>query len=113
MEGKTMVQATLISVCDSWKSREDQVELMAENLEDVLDVLKTAAPVRYKALKILRFKSLQQAVMRDAMKKIVASAVKAKGQFDTLSGHISQENIQSIALLKLDAQLPDREVLNA
>src|SRR5260370_29230647 len=50
--------------------------------------------------------------MRDAMKKIVASAVKVKCQFDTLSGVISQENIQSIALLKLDAELADWEVLN-
>jgi|GraSoi_2013_60cm_1033757.scaffolds.fasta_scaffold00669_6 FkbM family methyltransferase len=111
-EEKTMFHHPSMSVYDSWNSREDQVELMAENLEDVLDVLKTAAPVRYKALKILRFKSLQQAVMRDAMKKIVASAVKVKCQFDTLSGVISQENIQSIALLKLDAELADWEVLN-
>ena len=111
-EEKTMFHHPSMSVYDSWNSREDQVELMAENLEDVLELLKTAAPVRYKALKILRFKSLQQAAMRDAIKKIVASAVKVKCQFDTLSGVISQENIQSIALLKLDAELADWQILN-
>jgi FkbM family methyltransferase len=111
-EEKIMFHHPLMSIFDSWNSREDQFELMAENLQDVLAILKTAAPVRYRALKILGFKSLQQAVMRDATKKIVASAVKVKCQFDTLSGVISQENIQAIALLKLDAELADWEVLN-
>ena len=96
---------------DSWNTREDEFELVAENLEDVLGVLKTAAPVRYRALKILGIKSLQQAVLRNAVEKILASAVRVKCQFDTLSGAISQDNIQSIALLKLDAELADWEVL--
>jgi FkbM family methyltransferase len=111
-EEKTMFHHTSMSVYDSWNSREDQFELMAENLQEVLAILKTAAPVRYRALKILGFKSLQQVVMRDAIKKIAASAVKVKCQFDTLSGVISQENIQSIALLKLDAELADWQILN-
>jgi hypothetical protein len=60
----------------------------------------------------LGFKSLQQFFVRDAIKKILASAVRVKCQFDTLSGAISQDNIQSIALLKLDAELADWEALN-
>jgi hypothetical protein len=60
----------------------------------------------------LGFKSLQQAAVRDAVKKILASAVRVKCQFDTLSGVISQENIQSITLLKLDAELADWQILN-
>jgi len=111
-EEKTMFHHPSMSIWDAWNSREDEVELVTENLEDVLEGLKTAAPVRYKALKLLGFKSLQQAVVRDAIKKIVASAVKVKCQFDTLSGVISQENIQSIALLKLDAELADWQILN-
>ena len=33
-------------------------------------------------------------------------------KFDTLSGVIAQENIQSIGLLKLDAEFADWEILN-
>jgi FkbM family methyltransferase len=111
-EEKIMFHHPSMSIFDSWNSREDQFELMAENLEEVLAILKTAAPVRYRALKSLGFKSLQQVVMRDAIKKILASAVRVRCQFDTLSGVISQENIQSIALLKLDAELADWQILN-
>ena len=35
-----------------------------------------------------------------------------KCEFDTLSGVIARENIQSIDLLKLDAELADWEILN-
>jgi hypothetical protein len=101
-----------MSIWDAWNTREDQIELVAENLQDVLDLLKTAAPIRYRAIKSLGFKSLQQAAVRGAIKKILASAERVKCQFDTLSGVISQENIQSIALLKLDAELADWQILN-
>ena len=111
-EEKIMFHHPSMSIWDSWNTRDDEFELMAENYQDVLGVLKTAAPVRYRALKMLRFKSLQQAVMREVTKNIVASAVKVKCQFDTLSKVISQENIQAIGLLKLDAELADWEVLN-
>jgi FkbM family methyltransferase len=70
-EEKTMFHHPSMSVYDSWNSREDAVELVTENFEDVLELLKTGAPVRYKALKLLGFKSLQRAFMRDAIKKIV------------------------------------------
>ena len=111
-EEKIMFHHPSMSIWDSWNTRDDEFELMAENYQDVLGVLKTAAPVRYRALKMLRFKSLQQAVMREVTKNIVASAVKVKCRFDTLSAVISQENIQAIGLLKLDAELADWEVLN-
>ena len=110
-EEKIMFHYPSMSTWDSWNSREDR-ELVAENLQDALDVLKTAAPVRYKALRLLGFKSLQQALVRDAIEKILASAVKVRCQFETLSGVISQENIRSIALLKLDAELADWQILN-
>jgi FkbM family methyltransferase len=110
-EEKIMFHYPSMSTWDSWNTREDR-ELVAENLQDALDILKTAAPVRYKALKLLGFKSLQQALVRDAIGKILASAVKVKCQFETLSGVISQENIRSIALLKLDAELADWQILN-
>jgi len=111
-EEKIMFHHPSMSVFDSWNTREDELELVAENLQYHLDLLKTAAPVRYKALKCVGFKSLQQALVRDAIKKILASAVRVKCQFDTLSGVISQENIQSIALLKLDAELADWQIIN-
>jgi hypothetical protein len=44
--------------------------------------------------------------------EILASAVKIKCKFDTLSGVMAQENIQSIGLLKIDAELADWEILN-
>jgi FkbM family methyltransferase len=112
LEEKIMFHHPSMSIWDSWNTREDEFELTAENLQDALGVLKTAAPVRYRALKSLGFKSLQQVVMRDAIKKILASAVRVRCQFDTLSGVISQENIQSIALLKVDAELADWQILN-
>ena len=111
-EEKIMFHHPSMSVFDSWNTRADELELVAENLQYHLDLLKTAAPVRYKALKCVGFKSLQQALVRDAIKKILASAVRVKCQFDTLSGVISQENIQSIALLKLDAELADWQIIN-
>jgi FkbM family methyltransferase len=111
-EDKIMFHYPAMSIWDSWNTREDEFELLAENLEDVLDLLKTAAPIRYRAIKSLGFKFLQQAALRDGIKKILASAVKVKCQFDTLSGVMAQENIQSIALLKLDAELADWQILN-
>jgi hypothetical protein len=38
--------------------------------------------------------------------------LKIKCKFDTLSGVMAQENIQSIGLLKIDAELADWEILN-
>jgi FkbM family methyltransferase len=111
-EEKIMFHHPSMSIWDSWSTREDEFELVAENFQDTLDLLKTAAPVRYKAIKCLGFKSLQQAVVRNALKKSLASAVRVKCRFDTLSGVVSQENIQSIALLKLDTELADWQILN-
>jgi FkbM family methyltransferase len=111
-EEKIMFHHPSMPLLDSWNTREDEIELVAENLQYHLDLLKTAAPVRYKALKFVRFKSLQQALVRDAIKRIVASAVRVACKFDTVSGVISQENIQSIALLKLDAELADWQIIN-
>ena len=50
--------------------------------------------------------------MREFMGRLSASPVQIKCEFDTLSGVIDRENIQSIGLLKLDAELADWEILN-
>ena len=50
--------------------------------------------------------------MREFIERLSASPVQIKCEFDTLSGVIARENIQSIGLLKLDAELADWEILN-
>jgi FkbM family methyltransferase len=87
-EEKIMFHHPSMSIWDSWITREDEFEHVAENLQDVLDVLKTADPDQYKAIESLGFKSLQQAAVRGAIEKILASAVRVECQFDTLSGVI-------------------------
>ena len=47
-----------------------------------------------------------------AEERISASSVWIECKFDTLSGVIAQEKIQSIGLLKLDAEFADWEILN-
>ena len=49
--------------------------------------------------------------MGEQVKKIFASTVEIECNFDTLSGAIVKEDIQSIGLLKLDAELADWEIL--
>ena len=56
--------------------------------------------------------SLQRGAVREFIKGISASPVHVKCKFDTLSGVVAQENIQSIDLLKLDAELADWEILS-
>ena len=46
------------------------------------------------------------------MESLSASPVQIKCEFDTLSGIIAREKIQSIGLLKVDAELADWEILN-
>jgi hypothetical protein len=57
-------------------------------------------------------KSQQQGAVRELIDNISASSVGIKCKFDTLSGVIAQEHIQSIDLLKLDAEFADWEILN-
>ena len=100
------------SVCDSWTAQDDLFELMTENWENTLRLLKVADPDQYKAISSLGSKTLQQSAVREFMQRLSASPVQIKCEFDTLSGVIARENMQSIGLLKLDAELADWEILN-
>jgi nonribosomal peptide synthetase DhbF len=100
------------SVCDSWIVQDDWIALMTENWEDALDLFQIADPDRYKAIRSLESKSLQQDAIREIIERAAASQVRIECEFDTLSGVIAQENIQSIGLLKLDAEFADWEILN-
>ena len=100
------------SVCDSWIVQDDWIALMTENWEDALDLFQIADPDRYKAIRSLESKSLQQDAIREIIERAAASQVRIECKFDTLSGVIAQENIQSIGLLKLDAEFADWEILN-
>jgi len=100
------------SVCDSWTVPDDWVEFMTENWENTLDIFQLADPDRYKAIRSLRSKSLQKSAIREIIERASASQVQIECKFDTLSGVITQENIQSIGLLKLDAEFADWEILN-
>jgi FkbM family methyltransferase len=110
-EAKIMFHYPALSVCDSWTAQDSWFELMAENWENTLDILKTADPDQYKAIRSLGSKSQEQIAVREVINKISASPMEIKCKFDTLSGVIAQENIQSIGLLKLDAEFADWEIL--
>jgi hypothetical protein len=100
------------SVCDSWIVQDDWIELMTENWENTLDLFQIADPDRYRAIRSLGSKSLQQGAVREIIERASASQVQIECKFDTLSGVIAQENIQSIGLFKLDAEFADWEILN-
>jgi FkbM family methyltransferase len=110
-EEKFMFHYPGLSVCDSWAAQDDWFKLMTENWENTLEILKVADPDEYRAIRSLESKSLQHGAVREVIERISACPVKIKCKFDTLSGVIAQENIQSISLLKLDAELADWEIL--
>jgi len=111
-EERLMFHYPACSVCDSWTAQDDFFELMSENWENTLNLLKVADPDQYKAISRLGSKTLQQGAVREFMEKLSASPVQIKCEFDTLSRVIARENIQSIGLLKLDAELADWAILN-
>jgi FkbM family methyltransferase len=112
VEEKIMFHYPALSVCDSWTAQNNWFELMAENWENTLDILETADPNQYQAIRSLGSKSQQRDAVRELIDNISTNSVKIKCKFDTLSGVIAQENIQSIGLLKLDAEFADWEILN-
>jgi FkbM family methyltransferase len=112
VEEKLMFHYPACSVCDSWTAQDDLFELMAENWENTLSLLKVADPDQYKVISSLGSKTLQQGAVREIMEGLSASPVQIKCEFDTLSRVIAREDIQSIGLLKLDAELADWEVLH-
>src|SRR5258707_2758471 len=111
-EEKLMFHYPEWSVCDSWIVQDDWIELMTENWENTLNLFQVADPDRYKAIRSLGSKSLQQGAVREIIERASASQVQIECKFDTLSVVIAQENIQSIGLLKLDAEFADCEILN-
>jgi hypothetical protein len=56
--------------------------------------------------------SQQQAAIRQIVEDISDPIVQIKCKFDTLSNAIAESKLESIDLLKLDAELADWEVLN-
>jgi len=111
-EEKLMFHYPALSVCDSWTAQDTLFELMAENWENTLAIVETADPDQYHAISSLGSKSLQQGAVRKFIERLSACPVQIECKFDTLSGVIAQENIQSIGLLKLDAELADWQILN-
>ena len=111
-EEKLMFHYPEWSVCDSWIVQDDWIKLMTENWENTLDLFQIADPDRYTAIRSLGSKSLQQGAVRQIIERASASRVQIECKFDTLSGAIAQENIQSIGLLKLDAEFADWDILN-
>jgi phthiocerol/phenolphthiocerol synthesis type-I polyketide synthase E len=111
-EEKIMFHYPALSVCDSWTVQDSWFELMADNWENMLEIFKTADPNQYRAIRGLESKSLQQDAVREIIAKISASPVEIKCKFNTLSGVMAEENIQSIGLLKLDAEFADWEILS-
>jgi len=112
LEEKLMFHYPACSVCDSWTAQDGLFEFMSENWENTLSLLEVADPDHYKTISSLNSKTLQQGAVREFMGRLSASPVQIKCDFDTLSGVIARENIQSIGLLKLDAELADWEILN-
>lgn len=112
VEEKIMFHYPACSVCDSWTAQDDFFELMSENWENTLSLLKVADPDQYKVISSFGSKTLQQGAVREFIERLSASPVQIKCEFDTLSGVIARENIQSIGLLKLDAELADWEILS-
>ena len=110
-EEKFMFHYPALSVCDAWAAQDDWFKLMTENWENTLEILKVADPDEYKAIRSLESKSLQRGAVREVIERISAFRVEIKCKFETLSAVIAQENIQSISLLKLDAELADWEIL--
>jgi hypothetical protein len=84
---------------------------MTENWENTLELFQIVDSNRYKAIRSLESKSLQQGTVREIIARAAASPVQIECKFDTRSGVIAKENIQSIDLLKLDADFADWEIL--
>jgi FkbM family methyltransferase len=112
VEERLMFHYPACSVCDSWTAQNDFFQLMSENWENTLSLIKVADPDQYKAISRLGSQTLQQGAVREFLERVSASPVQIKCEFDTLSGVIARENLQSIGLLKLDAELADWEILN-
>lgn len=111
-EEKMMFHYPNLSVCDAWTAQDKLFEHISENWETGLEILENADPDHYSAIRRLESESQQQAAVHEWIKELSTSRVQIQCKFDTLSGVISQENIKTIDLLKLDAELADWEILN-
>lgn len=111
-ETKRMFHYPEATVCDAWTPQDDLFKYLADNWENALEMFKHGDPERYQAIVSLAGKSEQAAAVRDRIESIASSHVQVECRFDTLSGVIAQEEIESIDLLKLDAELADWEILS-
>jgi FkbM family methyltransferase len=109
---KMMFHYPALSVCDAWTAQDDLFKHLSEPWENTLEILKRADPDQYNTIRSLESRSKQQAAVRDWMESVSASVVQIKCRFCTLSDVIAQEKLESIDLLKLDAELADWEILN-
>ena len=64
-EEKIMFHYPTLSVWDSWTARDGEIEVMVENWEDILEILKSSDPDQYKAIRRLGSKPLQQSAVRE------------------------------------------------
>ena len=111
VEEKMMFHYLNLSVCDAWVAQDKLFDHLAENWETALEILENADPDQYSAIRRLESQSQQQAAVHEWIKELSRSAVRIRCKFDTLSRVISKENIRTIDLLKLDAELADWEIL--
>jgi 31-O-methyltransferase len=111
-EEKVMFHYPALSVCDAWTPQDHLFAYLTEHWESALEIFENADPHRYGAIRRLESKSQQQTAVHELIKEVSDSPVPINCKFDTLSGVISKENIETIDLLKLDAELADWEILN-
>jgi 31-O-methyltransferase len=111
-EEKMMFHYPNLSVCDAWTAQDKLFEHLTEHWEAGLEIFEISDPDRYSAIRRLESQSQQQAAVHELIKKASTSLVRVNCKFDTLSAVIFQENIETIDLLKLDAELADWEILN-
>jgi FkbM family methyltransferase len=111
-EEKMMFHYPSLSVCDAWTAQSRLFEHLTEHWEAALEIFEISDPDRYSAIRCLESRSQQQAAVHELIKQVSTSPVQINCKFDTLSGVISQENIETIDLLKLDAELADWEILS-
>jgi len=111
VEEKMMFHYLNLSVCDAWVAQDKLFDHLVENWETALEILENADPDQYSAIRRLESQSQQQDAAHQWIKKLSTSAVQIRCKFDTLSQVISEENIRTIDLLKLDAELADWEIL--
>jgi 31-O-methyltransferase len=111
LEEKMMFHYPNAPSLDAWSAQDDKFRTASENWEEALKAFAIMDPEQFLGIRSLASRSEQQAAFEQRM-KAVSSSVQIKCKFDTLSNVMVQERLESIDLLKLDAELADWEILN-